>query len=102
MDFLLYFYYVVLSYGDNFLRMSEKIRDAWGKNLEINTEVVNGVCPYCEQEVILVSLFSQHYRCVSCGGNIKQKINGYISYIPISSSNSHRIDLARVNGPEKA
>ena len=82
--------------------MRKNFKDVWGKNIAISTEVVNGLCPYCEENVILVSLFSHHYRCINCGGNIKQKINGVISYIPASMSGAREINLAQVDGPEKA
>jgi len=51
------------------------------------TEIVNGKCPHCNFEVILVSLASDHFRCTSCGTDLEQKINGKISYIPIMSNN---------------
>ena len=51
------------------------------------TEIVNGRCPHCNFEVILVSLASDHFRCTSCGTDLEQKINGKISYIPIMSNN---------------
>ena len=51
------------------------------------TEIVNGKCPHCNFEVILVSLASDHFRCTSCGTDLEQKINGKISYIPVMSSN---------------
>ena len=54
----------------------------WGAGLEISAEVVNGLCPNCEQDVILVSLFNHRYRCINCGGDLKQKVNGRIIYIP--------------------
>ena len=51
------------------------------------TEIVNGRCPHCNFEVILVSLASDHFRCTTCGTDLEQKINGKISYIPIMSNN---------------
>ena len=51
------------------------------------TEIVNGRCPHCNFEVILVSLASDHFRCTSCGTDLEQKINGKISYIPVMSNN---------------
>ena len=51
------------------------------------TEIVNGRCPHCNFEVILVSLASDHFRCTTCGTDLEQKINGKISYIPVMSSN---------------
>ena len=51
------------------------------------TEIVNGRCPHCNFEVILVSLASDHFRCTTCGTDLEQKINGKISYIPVMSNN---------------
>jgi len=54
-----------------------------GTNLQINAEVVNGTCPHCRHETVLVSLWTNYiYRCMTCGGDIKQKVNGRIIYIP--------------------
>ena len=50
------------------------------------TEIVNGRCPHCNFDVILVSLASDHFRCTTCGTDLEQKINGKISYIPAMSS----------------
>jgi transposase-like protein len=51
------------------------------------TEIVNGLCPACNFNVVLVSLANDHFRCTTCGSDLEQKINGKISYIPIMSSN---------------
>ena len=52
-------------------------------NLQISAEVVNGSCPLCRQETVLVSLWQNYiYRCMTCGGDVKQQVNGKISYIP--------------------
>ena len=52
-------------------------------NLQINAEIVNGSCPHCRQDTVLVSLWTNYiYRCMTCGGDIKQLVNGRISYIP--------------------
>ena len=52
-------------------------------NLQINAEVVNGTCPHCRHETVLVSIWSNHiYRCMTCGFDVKQLVNGKISYIP--------------------
>ena len=50
------------------------------------TEIVNGLCPACNFNVVLVSLASDHFRCTTCGSDLEQKINGKISYIPAMSS----------------
>jgi len=62
--------------------------DFFGGKVRLQTEVVNGVCPTCNQDGILVSLFKSHYRCVSCGSDLEQKVNGVISYIPMGNPNA--------------
>ena len=50
--------------------------------IDLKTEVVNGVCPTCAQDTILISVTRDFFRCVTCGSDLKQHINGKISYIP--------------------
>ena len=49
------------------------------------TEVVNGVCPTCQADVIFVSITEDLYRCTHCGTDLEQKVNGVIQYIPAIS-----------------
>ena len=52
-------------------------------NLQISTEIVNGNCPHCRQDTVLVSIWTNCiYRCMTCGFDVKQLVNGKISYIP--------------------
>ena len=51
-------------------------------NINIKTEVVNGICPTCSLDTILVSIARDRFRCIVCGSDLKQHINGKISYIP--------------------
>ena len=55
----------------------------FGSGVEINAQVVNGKCPYCTTDGILVSVHRTVFRCVTCGGDIEQKVNGKIAYIPL-------------------
>ena len=48
---------------------------------EIKTTL--GKCPYCSETTILVSLVTDYYRCSACGEDIKQHVNGSISYLPV-------------------
>ena len=43
-----------------------------------------GRCPYCFETTVLVSIVTDYYRCSMCGEDIKQHINGSISYLPVS------------------
>ncbi len=56
-----------------------------GKTI-FKTEIVNGRCPHCNFDVILVSLASDHFRCTTCGTDLEPTINGKFSYIPAMSS----------------
>ena len=51
-------------------------------NINFKADVVNGVCPTCAQNTILVSITQDFFRCVTCGSDLKQHVNGKISYIP--------------------
>jgi transposase-like protein len=52
-------------------------------NIQVGAEIVNGTCPHCQRETILVSLWTNYvYRCMTCGYDLKQKVNGKIVYIP--------------------
>tara|TARA_Y100001963_G_scaffold33328_1_gene46256 strand:+ start:123 stop:398 length:276 start_codon:yes stop_codon:yes gene_type:complete len=50
--------------------------------INIQAQVVNGHCPICTEESIFVSIYKTIFRCVTCGADIEQKINGKISYMP--------------------
>ncbi len=54
--------------------------------LEINAQVVNGLCPYCATEGIFVSIHKTIFRCITCGSDLEQRINGKISYMPIGKN----------------
>jgi len=47
-------------------------------------EVTTGRCPTCHELTMLVSLTRDFYRCITCGADLEQKINGKISYIPMN------------------
>ena len=46
-------------------------------------KMVDGVCPHCTEHALLISIVNDFYRCLNCGGDIEQKVNGKISYLPI-------------------
>ena len=59
-----------------------------GKNFKITAEIVNGVCPTCDEYTPLVGITKQFFRCLTCGSDLEQKVNGVISYIPHLSKNT--------------
>ena len=52
------------------------------KTIRFHTEIVNGICPTCEEYTMLVGLTREYYRCITCGADLEQFVNGKISYIP--------------------
>jgi len=63
--------------------MSNFGKGKFGSGMEINAQVVSGKCPFCESNSLLVSIHNAIFRCMHCGSDIEQKINGKISYIPL-------------------
>ena len=54
------------------------------KTTKFEPDITHGICPTCENPTMLVSLTKDQYRCITCGADLVQKINGVISYIPVS------------------
>ena len=53
------------------------------KSLKFNVEVVKGQCPTCTEHTMLFNIDKEYYRCITCGTDLEQRVNGKISYIPI-------------------
>ena len=47
----------------------------------LETQIVTGQCPECSTNTLLVSWDSNIYRCVNCGHDLEQKVNGVIKYV---------------------
>jgi len=61
--------------------MSKKLKFL-NNGTKIEAEIVNGNCPNCRCHTVLVSIYQCIFRCMTCGFDLEQKINGKISYIP--------------------
>ena len=66
-----------------------------GKNFKITAEIVNGICPTCDEYTPLVGITKQYFRCLTCGSDLEQKVNGKISYIPHLTSKSLMSDVEK-------
>jgi len=51
-------------------------------DLNLSTLMVHGVCPYCKEVTPLVSIEENIYKCVNCGDEVEQYVNGVIKYLP--------------------
>ena len=65
------------------------------KNFKITAEIVNGICPTCDEYTPLVGITKQFFRCLTCGSDLEQKVNGKISYIPHLTSKSLMSDVEK-------
>ena len=63
------------------------------KKTKFQPDITHGICPTCENPTMLVSLTKDHYRCITCGTDLEQKINGVIKYMP-------RLDMKADTKPE--
>ena len=54
--------------------------------MKVTAEIVKGICPTCDEDTTLVGLTPEIYRCMNCGADLQQHVNGKITYLPIMSS----------------
>ena len=50
--------------------------------MKVTAEIVNGKCPTCDEFTMLVGITNHIYRCMNCGSDLEQHINGKITYLP--------------------
>ena len=72
------------------------------KNFRVTAEVVNGKCPTCNELTMLVGLDKAFYRCMTCGTDLEQHVNGKISYIPHLSKNTLQSKVEEYFNGEKS
>ena len=54
--------------------------------VKVSAEVVNGKCPTYDEYTMLVGLTPEVYRCMNCGSDLQQHINGKITYLPVMTT----------------
>ena len=52
--------------------------------MKLETQIVTGNCPECQTLTMLVSFETNFYRCVNCGNDLEQKVNGVIKYMKVN------------------
>ena len=55
------------------------------KRFGLSPEITPGICPHCELPSSFVSIVHDRYKCIQCGEEVEQKVNGVIKYLPIGS-----------------
>ena len=51
--------------------------------MKFTTEIVTGECPECSEQTMLVNIHKHYFRCINCGEDTEQKINGVIKYMKV-------------------
>jgi len=52
--------------------------------VKFTTEIVTGDCPECSTQTMLVNIYDHVFRCVNCGYDVEQKVNGVIKYMKVN------------------
>ena len=86
--------------GDNICVLTKKmVRPSMNLfkkyRFKLDPEIAPGVCPHCEEKVTFVSIVNDYYRCMNCGTDVEQKINGVIKYLPVGK----QIPVDKDHGP---
>ena len=63
--------------------------------VKIQAEIVNGRCPTCDELTMLVGLTPELFRCMNCGSDLQQHINGKITYLPHISSTTLTTEIEK-------
>ena len=53
--------------------------------LKLSPEITPGVWPHCELPTSFISIVYDRYKCMHCGEEVEQKVNGVIRYLPLGS-----------------
>jgi hypothetical protein len=73
---------VYLIWNGRMEKLSDKRKKIFADIIR-KAKMVDGVCPHCTEHSLLIGIVNDFYRCMNCGGDIEQKVNGKISYLPI-------------------
>jgi len=66
------------------------------KFIKFSPEITPGVCPHCDIPTSFISIVNDLFKCMNCGEEVKQEINGVIRYLPIGSD---KIKIEEKRGP---
>ena len=57
------------------------------------TQIVTGECPECDCKTMLVNIYTNIYRCVNCGEDVEQKVNGVIKYMKVDRESEMKLTV---------
>ena len=66
----------------------------------LTSQIVTGQCPECRTETLLVSFEPHIYRCVNCGYDLEQIVNGVIKYVVANEQTRFKSSILPEDGQE--
>ena len=60
---------------------------------QLTSQIVTGKCPECRTETLPVSFEPYLYRCVNCGYDLEQKVNGVIKYVVANEQTQFKANI---------
>ena len=64
-----------------------------------NEMVITGNCPECHNMTALINIDTNIFKCVACGEELEQKVNGVIKYMKVDKNT--KMSLIDPNGQEE-
>ena len=52
-------------------------------SVKFNPEITPGVCPHCDMQASFISIVNDLFKCMTCGEEVRQEVNGVIRYLPL-------------------
>ena len=69
--------------------------------IKLHAEIVNGKCPTCHEMTMLIGLTPEYSRCINCGSDLQQHINGKISYLPTITGSTPLSQVQKMFGHDE-
>ena len=63
------------------------------KMIKFTTEIVTGDCPECAEKTMLINIENNVYRCINCGEDVVQKVNGVIKYMKVDKDSAMKLTM---------
>jgi len=61
--------------------------------VKFTTEIVTGDCPECTEKTMLINIDDNIYRCINCGEDVVQKVNGVIKYMKVNKDSEMKLRM---------
>ena len=61
--------------------------------IQFTTEIVTGDCPEKKKKTMLVNIDNNIYRCINCGEDVVQKVNGVIKYMKVDKDSAMKLRM---------